>query len=99
MSTPTLAAPETAAPPPRPLVTVRALSRCRLRTKARRRLMNGGWQALQQCVEHPRLTCTRWAGNPDEVPVWCLWVDGRPVTSLEHAAARLNAPPTQDVRR
>jgi hypothetical protein len=79
---------------------VKELTRCRLRTRARRRLMNGGSQSIQQCVEHPRLTCTRWAGNPDAPAVWCLWVDGRPVATLAHAAAALSSPPPQqDARR
>ncbi len=72
------------------LITAADLARCVLRTRVRRRLASGGVQIVQQCREHTRLTCTRWVGLPGSPPVWCLWVDGRPVVSLAAAAAALN---------
>jgi len=81
------------AQPRRRRVTAADLMRCRMRTRKCRRLAaTGGVQIVQQCLEHPRLTCTRWAGLPTACPVWCLWVDGRPVATLAAAAEALNHP-------
>ena len=82
-------------PEPRP-ITAATLARCHMRTIVNRRFANGGQQIVQRCIEHPRLTRTRWQGQPHRKMVWCLWVDDRPAISLAAAAAALNRRPERE---